>query len=175
MERLTFAATGTVEGRTLSGVAHVYGQVTVDGRKHSFAPGAFAKSIAGGKLVSFAYHNDWMPLASQEAGTLRLTDGAELGFSIETAETSYAADMRAYVAAGNKLGMSFAIAPGGKYVKAGGVKTWTEVELLSVDPVVLAAFEGTSVVLNSASREGENARAQAVRIRARTLSRFLLP
>ena len=53
MERLTFAIGGSrVEGKTLSGIVHVYGSVTVDGRKHSFAPGAFAKSIARSSTVA---------------------------------------------------------------------------------------------------------------------------
>lgn len=153
MERLTFAASGKVDGRTLSGVAHKYGQVTVDGRNHAFAPGAFAKSIAAGRLVSFAFHDETKPLASMAAGSLRLTDdGSELGYSLDLPSgVSYAEDIRALVASGQiELGMSFSIRPGGKYTKAGGVQTWTDVGLLSVDPVVLPAFLGTSAILNSA-------------------------
>jgi HK97 family phage prohead protease len=170
MERLTFAATGKVEGRTLSGVAHMYGTVTVDGRKHSFAPGAFDKAIAAGGVVSFAYHDETKPLAAMRVGTLRLTAGAEeMGYSLDLPEgVSYADDMRALVA--NRqidLGMSFAIAAGGKYVKQDGVKTWTEVNLLSVDPVAMPAFEGTSVVLNSATEPVETSHSTSIKIRAR--------
>ncbi len=173
MERLTFAATGKVEGRTLSGVAHTYGTVTVDGRKHGFAPGAFAKAIAAGGVVSFAYHDETKPLAAMRAGSLRLADGAEgLSYALDLPEgVSYAEDMRALVA--NKqieLGMSFAIMPGGKYERKDGVKTWTEVNLLSVDPVAMPAFEGTSVVLNSATEPVENSYSTAIKIRARVLA-----
>jgi HK97 family phage prohead protease len=173
MERLTFAATGKIEGRTLSGVAHTYGTVTVDGRKHSFAPGAFAKSIAAGGVVSFAYHDETKPLAAMRAGSLRLADGAEgLSFALDCLQgVSYADDMLMLVANHQiELGMSFAIAAGGKYVKQDGVKTWTEVNLLSVDPVAMPAFEGTSVVLNSATEPVETSHSTVIKIRARVLA-----
>ena len=181
MERLTFAATGKVEGHTLSGVAHTYGTVTADSRKRRFAAGAFTRSIAAGGVLSFAWHSDSISnvslLGSQKAGTLRLSDGADgLGFELDLPETSYGNDLRALAARGEPIGMSFTIAQGGKAVRSkDGITTYTDVRLLSVDPVALPAFEGTDVILNSADHEGENARAQAVRIRARTLSRFLLP
>ncbi len=170
MEHLTFAASGKVEGRTLSGVVHVYGSVTTDARKHSFAAGAFAKSIAAGKVVSFAFHDNTKPLGSQKAGTLRLSDGAQLQYEIDLPETTYAADLRAYVAAGNELGMSFRVSPLGKPKRAGGITTWQEGQLMSVDPVALAAFEGTSVILNSA-QEGESVISVTTKIRARRLSK----
>lgn len=169
MERLTFAASGKVDGRTLSGIVHVYGSVTTDGRKHSFAPGAFAKSIAAGKVASFAFHDDTKPLGTMKAGSLRLLDGPQLSYEIDLPETSYAADLRAYVAAGNELGMSFQVQPSGKPMRAGGVSTWSQGELISVDPVAMPAFEGTSVILNSA-QESENAISQTVKIRARRLA-----
>jgi HK97 family phage prohead protease len=165
MERLTFAASGKVEGRTLSGTAHVYGNVTTDGRKHSFAPGAFARSVAAGRLVSFAHHEDTMLLGSQVAGTLRLTDGDEFGYALDLPETTYGNDLRVLAERGEPLGMSFAIMPGGKYVKQDGVKVWTDVDLISVDPVALPAFGGTSVILNSATESVETSRATAIRLR----------
>ncbi len=67
MERVTFAASGKIDGRMLSGIAHTYGQVTIDGRKHQFAPGSFAKAIAAGGVVSFAYHDETKPLAAMRA------------------------------------------------------------------------------------------------------------
>lgn len=174
MERLVFAATGKVEGRTLSGLAHAYGQVTTDGRKHSFAPGAFDRSIAAGGVVSMAFHNEAMPLASMRAGSLRLASGAEgLSYGLDLPEgVSYADDMRALVATGHfELGMSFQILPGGKFKKVAGVKTWTDVDLISVDPVMLPAFDGTSAVLHSA-QEAESARSTAIKIRARAAVRM---
>ena len=171
MERLTFAASGKVEGRTLSGIAHAYGQVTTDGRNHAFAPGAFTKSIAAGKVVSTAYHDFTKPLASQRAGSLRLTDGAEgLSYELDLPEgVSYAEDIRALTASGQvELGMSFAVLPI-KSSKAGGVRTFSEVELVSVDPVLLPSFPGTSVALNSI-QDGETSVSTITKIRARVLS-----
>lgn len=169
MERLTFAASGKVEGRTLSGIVHVYGSVTTDSRKHSFAPGAFAKSIAKGNVVSFAFHDDTKPLGTQRAGTLRLQDGKELTYAIDLPETSYAADLRAYVEAGNELGMSFQVQPSTKGKGIKGATLWTSGDLISVDPVAMPAFEGTSVILNS-TEVGEPAYSAAIKIRARRLA-----
>lgn len=150
MEKLTFAVSDSkVTGRTLSGTAHVYGGVTVDGRKHAFTAGQWAQSIAAGKVGSFAFHDETKPLAGQKNGSLRLKDGKALEFEIDLPEgVSYAEDLRALVASGVDLGMSFQILPGKSTTKA-GVKTWTESQLISVDPVALPAFEGTSVILNS--------------------------
>src|SRR6184192_1703965 len=108
MERLTFAASGKVEGRTLSGVVHVYGSVTTDARKHSFAAGAFTKSIAAGTVKSFAWHGDSTVslLGSQKAGTLRLTDGKELGFALDLPETSDGNDLRVLAERGEEIAMS---------------------------------------------------------------------
>lgn len=172
MERLTFAVS-SIEGRTLSGVAHVYGQVTVDGRQHSFAPGAFSKSLAAQRPVSFAYHDTSKPLASVKAGTLKLADSdAGLTFALELPEgVSYAEDLKRYKEAGNDLYMSFAVVPG-KYSRTpGGGRLFTEADLLSVDPVVQPAFEGTSVVLNSAQAAVANSRSTAIKIRAKVRHR----
>lgn len=169
MERLTFAASGKVEGRTLSGVVHVYGSVTTDGRKHSFSAGAFTKSIAKGQVVSFAFHDATKPLGSQKSGTLRLSDGQQLTYSIDLPDTSYANDLRAYVDAGNDLGMSFQVAPTSRPKREAGVTTWSEGELVSVDPVAMPAFEGTSVILNSA-QDGEPAYSTTIKLRARRLA-----
>lgn len=168
MERLTFAVSNSkVEGRTLSGTAHVYGAVTSDERKHSFSAGAFAKSIAGGKVKSFAWHDQTKLLGSQKAGTLRLEDGPDgLQFSLDLPNASYAEDLRALAERGEDLGMSFAVT-GGKRAK--GQRAFSEAELLSVDPVAMPAFEGTSVILNSA-QEPESVTSQILKIRARTLA-----
>ena len=165
MERLTFAVSGSkVEGRTLSGTAHVYGSVTVDGRNHSFAPGAFAKSIAAGKVKSFAWHDETKLLGSMKAGTLRLEDGDSLQFSIDLPETTDAENLRALAARGEDLGMSFSVAPKtSKLVK--GVRVFSDVDLVSVDPVAMPAFEGTSVILNSTQGVRKSV-STAIRIRA---------
>lgn len=168
MERLTFAiSAGKVEGRTLSGIAHVYGSVTVDGRKHSFAPGAFAKSIAEGAVTAYWGHETPLRLGSQKAGTLRLSDGpSALQMAIDLPDTTYANDIKALVAAGEELGMSFEVYPNKTPSKSKGVSVFSDVRLAKINLVDTPAFEGTSVVLNSA-QEQETSRAQLLRIRAR--------
>ncbi len=124
-------------------------------------------------MVSFAFHDDTKPLGTQRAGTLRLQDGKELTYSIDLPDTSYAKDLQAYVDAGNELGMSFQVQPSARAKKGGDVTLWTQGDLISVDPVAMPAFEGTSVILNS-QQDGESATSQTVKIRARTLSQLLL-
>ncbi len=177
MERLTFAVSNSkVEGRTLSGIAHVYGTVTSKYGGHSFAAGAFTKSIAAGRVASFAYHDPGKLLATQKAGSLRLTDGPQgLGFEIDLPEgVSYAEDLRALVASGVDIGMSFQVPTTGQSVRKNGVKTWTDTTLISVDPVLDAgpvspAFEGTSVMLHS--QDGESALSATTKIKARLRAR----
>lgn len=171
MERLTFAiSAGKVEGRTLSGIAHVYGQVTIDGRKHAFAPGAFAKSIAEGSVAAYWGHETPLRLGSQKAGTLRLSDGpTALEMAMELPETSYAADIKALLAAGEDLGMSFEVYPNKPPTKANGVSTFSDVRLAKINLVDTPAFGGTSVVLNSA-QDGEPAYSATIKISARRLA-----
>ena len=64
--------------------------------------------------------------ARRKAGTLRLSDGPELTYAIDLPETTYASDLRAYVDAGNDLGMSFQVVPSFKPKRAGGVTKWSE-------------------------------------------------
>jgi HK97 family phage prohead protease len=172
-QRYVYAVSGQVEGRTLSGVVHVYGSVTTDERRHSFARGAFAKSIAAGEVKSFAWHGDRTValLGSQRAGTLRLEDGDELRFSLDLPETSDGNDLRVLKERGEEIGMSFQVVPLGRPVRRGGVTTWAEGRLLSVDPVAMPAFEGTNVQLNSA-QAGEPAHSAAIKIHARILAQL---
>ena len=175
MERFVFSVSGgRVEGRTLSGVAHVYGATTNKYGGLRFAPGAFSKSIQAGNVASFAFHDESKLLTTQKSGGLRLADSAEgLRFEIDLPEgVSYAEDLRALVASGVNIGMSFqADLPRGRYSRTGAVRTWTDAPLLSVDPVldtalVGPAFDGTSVTLFSDSAAGRSPHT-AIKIRAR--------
>jgi HK97 family phage prohead protease len=170
MERLTFAAIGKVQDGIFTGTAHVYGQVTVDGRKHSFAPGAFAKSIAAGEVLAYWEHGTPFRLGSQKAGTLQLTDGpTELDITLKLPNTSYADDLKALTDAGEELGVSFEFYPSKPARKANGITTWTEGRLSKINLVDAPAFEGTNVILSS-EQEGETATSTTIKIRARTLS-----
>ncbi len=168
MERLTFAAVGgQLDGKALTGITHVYGSVTTDGRKHSFSAGAFAKSIAEGSVMAYWGHETPLRLGSQKAGTLRLSDGLRaLEMAIDLPETSYAADIRALKAAGEEFYMSFEGYPNKPPIRKGGLIVFSDVRLVKINLVDKPAFEGTSVVLNSA-QEQETSRAQLLRIRAR--------
>jgi HK97 family phage major capsid protein/HK97 family phage prohead protease len=165
MERVTFAATAGLEGNTLSGMAHVYGQRTlVGGRYVEFAPGAFDAALAKADVRAFWNHDTTLLLGRQSAGTLRLaSEGDGLRYAIDLPDTSYAADMKALVDRGDLSEMSFGIVPG--TVKAGRAKDGRPVQLhtsvsdiFDISPVSLPAFAGTSVELHS---QGESMRTAA--------------
>jgi HK97 family phage prohead protease len=184
VERLTFAVSGgKVEGRTLSGTAHVYGTTTEKYGGVRFKPGAFSKAIAAGRVASFAYHDEGKLLATQEAGTLRLFDDpAGLGFEIDLPPgVSYAEDMRALLASGVKFKMSFQHPPfpNVQSYRDKGVRVVTEANLLSVDPVidtgfVFPAFDGTTVMLHSQTVD-ESPRSQLLKARARVSRKVYAP
>ena len=167
MEKLTFGVVDAkFEAGVFSGRVHAYGTVTVDGRQHSFQPGIFQPSIAGGKVRAYWGHHSVLRLGSQKAGTLRLEDtGSVVDFAVKPPDTSYAKDLKALVDAGEEVGVSFEFVPG-KYVKRNGVKVWTDGVLDQINFVDDPAFNGTSVILNESER-GENSRTTAIRIRDR--------
>jgi HK97 family phage prohead protease len=170
MERLTFGvAEAKFEAGTFSGRVHAYGTVTQDGRQHSFQPGIFQHSIASGKIRAYWGHESTLRLGSQKSGSLRLTDtGQAVEFSVKPPDTSYAKDLKALVESGEEIGVSFEFYPG-KSEKQGDVRVFTEGRLAAINFVEDPAFEGTSVILNSA-QEVESATSQAVKIRARRLA-----
>ncbi len=85
-------------------------------------------------------------------------------------ETTAGNDLRALAERGEDLGMSFSVVPGASKLSK-GIRTFSKAELLSVDPVAMPAFEGTSVILNS-SQEGESVISQMTKIRARRLAQL---
>lgn len=167
MERLTFGvADAKFEEGTFSGRVHAYGEVTVDGRRHSFQPGIFQKSIAAGKVRAYWGHNSVLRLGSQKAGSLRLVDtGDAVDFAVKPPSTSYAQDLKALVDSGEEVGVSFEFEPG-KYEKRAGVTVWTDGRLAQINFVEDPAFEGTNVILNAAA-ESEPAYSQVIKVRAR--------
>jgi HK97 family phage prohead protease len=170
MDRLTFGvANARFEDGVFSGTVHAYGTITVDGRKHSFAPGIFQKDIAAGKVRAYWGHQpSLLRLGSQKAGSLRLEDtGQQVNFAVKPPDTSYVRDLKAMIDAGEEIGVSFEFYPG-KFKKQDGVRVWTEGRLDQINFVDDPAFQGTSVILNSAE-QGESATSQAIKIRARRL------
>jgi HK97 family phage prohead protease len=166
LERLTFGvADAKFESGVFTGRVHAYGTVTVDGRQHGFRPGIFQSSIASGKVRAYWGHESVLRLGSQKAGTLRLEDtGQAVDFALKPPKTSYAQDLQALVESGEEIGVSFEFIPG-KYEKQGDVRIWTEGRLDQINFVENPAFQGTSVVLNSA--QGESVASQLLKARAR--------
>lgn len=176
-DRVIFAATAALDGNTLSGVAHAFGQRTYVGGKYvEFAQGAFDQALLTSDVRAFVNHDTTLLLGRQSSGTLRITaepDG--LHYSIDLPPTSYAEDMKALIARGDLNEMSFGIIPGktrtSRALDGKPVVTHTSVaELFDVSPVSLPAFGGTSIQIHSAgSSTDEPPRSQAVKARMRVL------
>jgi len=70
------------------------------------------------------------------------------------------------LAAGVEPGVSFTFQPTARPTRKDGVTTWTQGILHSIDLTPMAAFEGTTVILNSAGWPGTS-HTTTVTIRAR--------
>ncbi len=174
MDRVTFAASGSVEGNTLSGIAHAFGQQTLVGNRYvEFARGAFDKALAGSDVRAFFNHDTNLLLGRQSSGTLTVSAEADgLHYAIDLPATSYAADLKVLVDRKDLTEMSFGIMPGkvsfSKAPDGRQVQTHTEVaELFDISPVALPAFGGTSAQLHSQRFEVESPRSQITKARAR--------
>lgn len=177
MERITFGATAKVEGNTLSGVAHTFGQRTLRGNRYiEFAPTAFDMALGRSDVRAFVNHDTTLILGRQSNGTVRVSvaDGG-LAYEIDLPDTSYAADLKAVIARGDLNQMSFGVFPGkftlSKAEDGRQVVTHTSVnDLFDISPVSLPAFEGTSAALHSLSIDGESVASQVVKARHRALT-----
>ena len=141
-----------VEGRTLRGVAAVYGaqsrEITEYGRtfREQIAPGAFAASL-GGDIKLLYNHDPSMPLARTRSRTLALMDRPDgLHYVASLPETTLGNDVRALIERGDLSGeMSF-----GFYVeedewnKARTERTVRAARLVEISVVVDAAYPQTS-------------------------------
>jgi len=163
MDYLEFAATYTLEGDTLSGVVHAFGERTLrDGIWHEFDAGAFGKS----KPLAFYSHDQSKPL---ERTAIEVNDG-KLLYSMQLGHQSYAEDLRENVAAGLMDKMSFGVYPR-KWKDTRGedgrtVRLHTASDLFDISPVALPAFAGTAAMLHSAN---DDRRALAAMARYRVL------
>lgn len=148
-----------VDGRTLTGIAAVYGQqsrtITEMGRtfKEVIAPGAFGDSVRG-DVKLYYNHDASMPLARTRSGTLALTDKTDgLHYSATLPETTLGNDVRALLQRGDLSGeMSF-----GFYVTKDSwnaqrtERTVQQANLVEISVVVDAAYPQTSSQLRSAN------------------------
>src|SRR5678815_1333669 len=114
MDRLTFAASASVEGNTLSGIAHAFGQQTLVGNRYvEFARGAFDKALSGSDVRAFFNHDTNLLLGRQSSGTLKVSAESDgLHYAIDLPATSYAADLKVLVDRKDLTEMSFGIMPG---------------------------------------------------------------
>lgn len=175
MDRVQFAAEASIEGNTLSGLAHVFGtRALINGKFYeTFAAGSFDEALKDSDVRAFLEHDRGKLIGRQKSGTLRLsaTDLA-LAYEIDLPNTTYANDYRELVLRGDQSEMSFGIVP--------GEVEWTRApdglperlhhmvrKLVDVSPVTLPAFDSTSVLLHSDGFAEESQASQLVRIRAR--------
>ena len=167
ISRRTLTAEQSMDGRTLSGYAAVYGQdsreIVEQGRKfvERIAPGAFNETLSSGADVKLYYNHDAsMPLARTKSGTLTLrSDRNGLAFTASLPETTLGNDIRALIERGDLTGeMSF-----GFYVSEDSWnKNRTErlvkrAQLVEVSIVQDAAYPQTSSSLRSVSAAYKNA------------------
>ena len=144
-----------VDGRTLSGVAAVYGQKSRELRENGrvftevIAPGAFGDTVAG-DVKLYYNHDASMPLARTRSGTLKLTDQADgLHYAATMPDTTLGNDVRTLLERGDLSGeMSF-----GFYVTRDSwnarktERTVHEARLVEISVVVDAAYPQTQSAL----------------------------
>jgi HK97 family phage prohead protease len=142
-------------GSTLLRGAFPYGSETTlgDGRRERFAARAFRSRIEAGEPIFFlAGHDMEKPLASTEAGSLKLRDSDD-ALHIEARvvpSTSWAHDALAALAAGLTKGISpgFRVVPGGDVVtrsEGGLLRTVNRADLFEVSMVTRAAYDAAQI------------------------------
>lgn len=162
MARVTFSATASLTGNTLSGVAHTFGARAKQGSGYvEFTPGSFNKALRKADIRAFINHNTDLLLGRQSNGTVNVSAKADgLHYDIELPDTTYAADLKVLIDRGDLNEMSFGITPG-KYetrrVDGALVTFHTEVaDIFDISPVSLPAFGGTTVQLHSQRNDNMN-------------------
>jgi len=152
----------TDSGRKLVGLAIPYNSLSRDlgGFKERFMPGSVSASIARGEIAALFNHDVSKPLASQKAGTLRLTETSE-GVHAEiqlTPGVSYADDAIRMLEKNEGTGMSFGFNPKDvRWLKEEGtnVAEVRDAELGEVSPLigVQPAYRTTSLALRNLSAQ----------------------
>lgn len=161
MLQLDFAAEYSMEGDTLTGVAHSFGEVGYrNGMLHRFTPESFGKS----KPIMYYHHDLTKPMGIP---TTEIKDG-KLHFSVALAHQSYTEDFRQNYAQGTMRRMSFGVTPGKwEDTRERGriIRTHTQADFFDLSPVVVPAMDGTTALLHS----GDVRRIEAARARFRVL------
>lgn len=151
----------SIDGRTLTGYAAVYGQdsrlIVEQGRQFTerIAPGAFGETLRSGGDVKLYYNHDTaMPLARTRSGTLSLSsDKNGLKFSASLPDTTLGNDVRALIERGDLSGeMSFGfIVEEDSWNKNRTERLVKRAKLIEVSIVQDAAYPQTSSSLRSVS------------------------
>jgi HK97 family phage prohead protease len=171
---LVFASDNKIEGNTLVGMAHVFGQrAFVKTHYETFAKGAFKKALETSDVRAFYQHNPALVLGRQSSGTLRVEETEDgLAFSLDIPSTTYGNDLRELVSRGDISEMSFGFIPGEyEWSSVDGNKLRTHLQvrqLVDVSPVSIPAFGGTSIQLRG-YEEHESPRSQIIRLKAKLL------
>lgn len=176
MEQITFSATAKVEGRTLSGVVHTFGnRASVNGHYEEFSSGAFDDVLKTSDVRAFVQHDHSKLLGRQSSGTLRLNATPQaIEYELDLPDTTYANDLKTLVERGDITEMSFGFVPNqytwSKAEDGQRVRLHTKVgEFVDVSPVAIPAFSGTQLQLHSKSFDGETLKSQVTRAKARHL------
>lgn len=161
MSRFVVECRAEVVGNRLSGHAAVFDQVAVmPGHYERLDPGVFRSALTrGDDVAALINHDPSLILGRSSAGTLRLgVDGRGLSFDVDLPDTSYARDLRESVGRGDIRAMSFGFIPDNDTVAMSTapdgrrVRTHTDLKrLLDVSAVTYPAYEGTDIVLRSAT------------------------
>ena len=155
---------------TLSGIAAPFGQRSVDlgGFVETIAPGAFSRSLSGGRdIKAFQNHDSTLLLGRTGNGTLRLREEPRgLAFELDVPKTDPGFDTLRLVRRRDLFQMSFGfVVPDGgdswERVTAGFVRTLRNVVLLEISPVAMPANLQTSIMV------GDSRAARAARLEAR--------
>lgn len=174
-----FRASATLDGNTLTGYAHVFGnRAQVESNRYEeFSPGAFDQALKRSDARATIQHDLTRLLGRQSAGTLRvMADEVGLRYQIDLPNTSYAQDLKELIARGDITEMSFGFIPGeavrNRAKDGSQVRMHTSVkDLVDISPVAIPAFEGTSILVRSKSFEDESLDSQLVRARHNVLIR----
>jgi uncharacterized protein len=175
---VTFSATARLEGNTLLGVAHLFGERADLGTHYEeIAVGGFDEAMRSSDPRAFVEHDRSKLLGRVSSKTLtvaieQVAGRPALTYAIDLPDTTYARDLKALVERGDLRESSFGFIPGeSAWSKAANglrVRTHTRVkELIDVSPVAMPAFSGTSAQLHSRSFAAESLGSQLVRARAR--------
>jgi HK97 family phage prohead protease len=125
--------------------------------KESIAPGAFKRSIESGRRVVSCFNHDLnLVLGSTTGGSLKLTeDQRGLWLEVEPPDTQVGRDVVEYIRRGDVTGQSFMFTITREQWTFSEKKdeldsrTILEVELFEAGPVLMPAYEETSIGLRS--------------------------